>query len=438
MCLTEPQAGSSLSEIRTLAYPHSSGTFRMKGQKIFISAGDHNVTENIVHLVLARIDGAPPGVKGISLFAVPKKRTSSEDRSLVSNDVLSVSLYHKMGQRSTPTMHLEFGNQDDCIGYLVGEANMGLSYMFQMMNTFRLGVGMAGSYISTAAYYASLEYAEVRMQGRRLSGRDIEHPQTPIINHPDVRRMLLLQKSVAEGIFALVMQCQKYTDLKSVLTGDERQYYHELLELLTPVAKTYGAEMGAVSVANGLQVLGGYGYTEDFILEQLARDIRIMSLYEGTSGIQSQALLGRQVPANNKRSLTYWMSEVRGVVRASAGQTELREYSEWLEAEVLAVDRTTNHLLTLKDEPEIFLMDANLYMELFGTVCIAWQWLNQAHVATMALDKEPGGDEKKFYRSKIETMKFFFHYELRKTQGLHARLTEMKAITIASGDEILI
>ena len=284
MCLTEAQAGSSLSNITTTAYPNSDGTFKIKGQKIFISAGDHDITENIVHLVLARIAGAPAGVKGISLFAVPKKRISQGNNSLISNDVTSVGLYHKMGQRCTPTLHLEFGNEDNCEGHIVGAPNMGLTYMFQMMNSFRIGVGLAGSYIATAAYYASLQYAHERQQGRRLNNKDLTSSPTPIINHPDVRRMLFLQKAIAEGTLALVMQCNKYADLESVSEGDERERFHDLLELLTPVVKTYGAEMGAVAVNNGLQVLGGYGYTEDFILEQLARDIRIMSLVRRNIG----------------------------------------------------------------------------------------------------------------------------------------------------------
>ena len=439
MCLTEAQAGSSLSNITTTAFPKSDGTFKIKGQKIFISAGDHDVTENIVHLVLARIVGAPAGVKGISLFAVPKKRLSHANNKLISNDVTSVGLYHKMGQRCTPTLHLEFGNEDNCEGDIVGVPNMGLAYMFQMMNSFRIGIGLAGSYIATAAYYASLQYAHERQQGRRLNVKDLTSSPTPIINHPDVRRMLFLQKAIAEGTLALAMQCNKYADLESVSQGDEREHFHDLLELLTPVVKTYGAEMGAVAVSNGLQVLGGYGYTEDFILEQLARDVRIMSLYEGTSGIQSQALLGRQVGANNKRSMRLWLNEVKTVIDEASGYKDLYRYRDWLQSEIDALDRTTNHLLELKEsDSEIFLMDANLYMELFGIVCIAWQWLKQGIVATKRLDKKLDGAEKQFYDSKIETMKFFFHYELRKAGGLHARLRDQTTITVAGEREILI
>jgi alkylation response protein AidB-like acyl-CoA dehydrogenase len=440
MCLTEAQAGSSLSNIMTTAYPDSDGTFKIKGQKIFISAGDHDITENIVHLVLARISGAPAGVKGISLFVVPKKRILTQPHSLVNNDVSSIGIYHKMGQRSTPTMHLEFGNNENCIGHLVGEPNKGLTYMFQMMNSFRLGVGLAGSYIATAAYYTSLEYANDRQQGRRLNNKDLTNEPAFIIKHADVRRMLFLQKSIAEGVLSLVIQCNKYADLESVAEAVERDRYRDLLDLLTPVAKTFGAEMGAVAVNNGLQVLGGYGYTEDFILEQLARDVRIMSLYEGTSGIQSQALLGRQIGSRNGRLLELWMMEVKIVIDDAATHKDLLKYSQWLSSEVQAIRQTTEHLLALKEvDSEIFLMDANLYMEVFGIVCIAWQWLRQAVVATKCLEKVAAADDERiFYRSKIETMKFFFHYELRKTRALHDRLRDKTPLTIADENEILI
>ena len=308
MCLTETQAGSSLSDIATEGILQHDGAYKIKGQKIFISAGDHDITENIVHLVLARIKDAPNGIKGVSLFAVPKKRTN--EGRLVGNDVTSVGIYHKMGQRSTPAMHLEFGSTDNCIGYLIGEEGKGLSYMFQMMNTARLGVGLAGTYIASAAYYASLEYAKERPQGRRLTNKNINQPQVTIIHHADVRRMLFFQKAFVEGSLSFVLQCHKYRDLEKISNGDDKQRYQDLQDLLTPAAKTVGAEMGIVSVNKGLQILGGYGYTEDFILEQLARDVRIMSLYEGTTGIQSQALLGREVTKNDGRAFKYWMDEV--------------------------------------------------------------------------------------------------------------------------------
>jgi butyryl-CoA dehydrogenase len=440
MCLTETQAGSSLSDIATTAYTQADGTYKIKGQKIFISAGDHDITENIIHLVLARTENAPKGTKGVSLFAVPKKRID-EAGSLTNNDVAPIGIYHKMGQRSTPAMHLEFGANDDCIGYLIGQERHGLSYMFQMMNDARLGVGLAGTYMASAAYYQSLQYANERSQGRQLNNKNPNEPQTTIIHHPDVRRMLFLQKTIVEGSFAFLLQCYKYSDLEKISGDDDKQRYHDLLELLTPVAKTYGAEMGIVSINNGLQVLGGYGYTEDFALEQLARDVRILSLYEGTTGIQAQALLGRQVPMNNGRALQYWKEEVMIDIDAARKWNNLQRYADWLSHEIQELEAVTNHLLSVaaKGDTEIFLSDANLYMELFGLINIGWQWLKQSVAAEASLsnaDKKnniPPG----FYKSKIETMHFFFHYELVKTKGLCARLRDEKIITLFKNEETL-
>jgi alkylation response protein AidB-like acyl-CoA dehydrogenase len=445
MCLTETQAGSSLSDIATEASPDQNGTYKIKGQKIFISAGDHDITQNIIHLVLARVKDAPKGIKGISLFVVPKNNISSSPQSGglrgAGNDVSSIGIYHKMGQRSTPAMHLEFGANDNCIGHLIGEEGKGLFYMFQMMNSARLGVGLAGTYIASAAYYASLHYANERPQGRQLNNKNINQSQTTIIHHADVRRMLFLQKAIVEGSLSFLLQCYKYLDLEKASDGEDKQRCNDLLELLTPVAKTFGAEMGIVSVNNGLQVLGGYGYTEDFILEQLARDVRIMSLYEGTTGIQSQALLGRQIPHNNARALQYWKEEVQKDIDAVQHLNNLQQYADWLMHEMQELENVTAHLLTVaaKGNAEIFLSDANLYMEFFGLINIAWQWLKQAVVAQQNINKKNiAAIDKIFYQSKIETMQFFFHYELVKTKGLCARLMDEKVITVMGAEEMLL
>ncbi len=225
-----------------------------------------------------------------------------------------------------------------------------------------------------------------------------------------------------------------------VCTAQEKVMYSDLLELLTPVAKTYGAEMGMVSVSNGIQVLGGYGYTEDFPLEQLLRDVRIMSIYEGTTGIQSQALLGRQIPANNNRSFGVWIEEVSKVARRAAESQELSLYGNWLSAEIREMKQTTQHLLDVNKngDDDIFISDANLYMEAFGLVCVAWQWLNQALVAEKGMKKNISPADRIFYLSKLETMRFFFHYELRKTKGLHDRLRDNTVLTVLNDEEILV
>ncbi len=459
MCLTETQAGSSLSDVATTATPQPNGTYKIKGQKIFISAGDHDVTDNIVHLVLARIDGAPKGTKGISLFIVPKKKistlvTDQPTNRLTdqpTNDVSSIGIYHKMGQKATPAMHLEFGAENNCIGYLLGEPHRGLPQMFLMMNGARLGVGLGGIQIASPAYYASLQYAQERPQGRRLNEKIALGAPTTIIHHPDVRRMLLLQKATVEGGLSFILQCYKYMDLEKASkekekTGTESSkafveayYYNSLLELLTPVAKTYGAEAGFISVNQGVQVLGGYGYTEDFELEQMLRDVRIMSLYEGTTGIQSQALLGRQVIANQGSSLMLWYGEVIEDTRAAKKSATLKPYWNQLNNAINKFKKVTDHLLQVasKGDMEVLLSDANLYMEAFGILNVAWQWLKHGIAAEKKATTDP--DDAAFYASKIETMKFFFHYEVPKLSGLFTRLRDDTQLTIFNPEkEILI
>lgn len=441
MCLTEPQAGSSLSDVITTASPQSDGTFKIKGQKVFISAGDHDVTDNIIHLVLARIEGAPLGTKGISLFVVPKFRDDNNGVFNIDNDVISTGIYHKMGQKATPAMHLTFGDKDNTVGYLVGEPNKGLNYMFQMMNEARLGVGMGGTYISSAAYYASLEYAKERPQGRKLNNKNLEEPQTFIINHPDVKRMLLFQKAVVEGSLGLLLECYYWQDMITALgKGSEKaQPYQLMLDLMTTVAKTYPAEMGIRSVNEGLQVFGGYGYTEDFPLEQMARDVRIMSIYEGTTGIHSLTLLGRGITANNGKAAQLLFNKIIKTIHLASTYNDLKPYSEKLEAELLRLQSTTSHLLSIaaKGDNEVFLADANLYMEFFGIVTIAWIWLKQAIVAkNVLITQNVEGEELSFYESKIHTMKYFYHYELIKTLSLSTRLTDTELLTV--GDEISI
>ena len=425
MCLTEPQAGSSLSDVATKAIPQTDGTYKISGQKVFISAGDHDITPNIIHLVLARIEGAPAGVKGISLFIVPKNRVNDLK---VSNDVTSIGIYHKMGQKATPAMHLAFGENDNCIGYLLGEPNQGLTQMFKMMNSARLGVGMTGIACASAAYYHSLKYAQERIQGKRF------HPSlkivpSKIVEHPDVRRMLFKQKAVVEGGLAFMLQCYFYIDQTRV-NPNKKAYYETMLELLTPVAKTFGAEMGILSVNQGLQVLGGYGYTEDFPLEQLARDVRICSIYEGTTGIQSLALLGREVFRNDKIALKYWYSEVEETLEKVRKEPKVKTFLDDFEKKLSIFDKVNEHLekLSKEKDAEIFLKDATSYMELFGILNVAWQWLKMSEIAQLNIHNSD--TESKFYLSKIENMKFFFKYELSKVDQLAEILFQMDSLTI--------
>lgn len=425
MCLTEPQAGSSLSDIATKAFPQADGTYKIVGQKVFISAGDHDITPNIVHLVLARIEGAPAGVKGISLFIVPKNRVENLSQS---NDVTSIGIYHKMGQKATPAMHLSFGENNNCVGYLLGEPHQGLPQMFKMMNGARLGVGMTGIACASAAYHHSLNYAKERIQGKRVDLNQKAVPAT-IVEHPDVRRMLFKQKAIVEGGLAFMLQCYFYIDQTKV-NSEKKSYYDTLLDLLTPVAKTFGAEMGIVSVNQGLQVLGGYGYTEDFPLEQLARDVRICSIYEGTTGIQSLALLGREIFRNDKIALKYWLSEVETSLENVRKLPELIPFLTDFEQKISTFSKVNEHLAQLSKEvnSEIFLKDATSYMELFGLLNVAWQWLKMAEKAQLQLNNSNA--ENQFYLSKIQTMQFFFTYELSKIDYLAEILFNTDTSTI--------
>ncbi|MEL6674962.1 MAG: acyl-CoA dehydrogenase [Bacteroidota bacterium] len=433
MALTEPQAGSSLSDITSTAYPQPDGTYKIKGQKIYISAGDYTEAENVVHLYLARIEGAPKGTKGISLFIVPKYR--EENGEMVSNDVTVAGLYHKLGQKGTPACHIMAGENDDCIGHLVGEAHRGLGYMFKMMNEARIGVGLGGSAVASAAYYASLEYAKERPQGRKITNRDLNEPQTLIINHPDVQRMLLSQKAIVEGGLSLVMQAAKYADLMDVSEGEEKENYHLLLELLTPMVKTYPSEAGITSVSTGLQIFGGGGFCKDFPLENYYRDIRIYPIYEGTTGIQSQDLLGRKVTMKGGKAVQLFALEVGKAIEAAQTFEDLRPYAEKLGEEMQRMQKVIMHLIgfAMKGELDKFLADANLFMEMASLVTVGWQWLIQATIAKQALLTEnPQGEEKAFLESKVHTMKFFFHYEIPKTLGLSQRLMEKEWLTISS------
>ncbi|MGC8659970.1 MAG: acyl-CoA dehydrogenase [Desulfomonilaceae bacterium] len=437
MALTEPQAGSSLSDIVTRAEPTDQGYYKIRGQKIFISAGDHDGAENVIHMMIAKIKGAPPGVKGISLFLVPKKRIKT-DGTLESNDVTVATVYHKLGYRGCPITQLSLGENDDCRGYLVGEPNKGLSYMFQMMNEARLGVGMQATAIASAAYYSALEYARERPQGRRPSGKDATQPQIPIIEHADIKRMLLFQRAVVEGSLSLILQCCMYADLAHQRKDEEGQRSALLLDILTPVAKSYPSEMGIFSVSQGLQILGGYGYCQEFPLEQYYRDIRIHTIHEGTTGIQAMDLLGRKIIYQEGKALKLLFQELQAPINSAASMPGLKPYSERLKEALDAIQKVTMMRvgIAMKGNIEAFLADATLYLEMFGLVTIAWQWLVQGIAAQKGLETNCSPQDKDFYEGKLQTMKYFFHYELPKIQGLTSRLMEDDFLTLNMNENL--
>lgn len=435
MCLTEPQAGSSLSDIVTKATPSEDGSYKISGQKIFISGGDNDFTENVIHLVLARIEGAPIGTKGISLFVVPKNRLK-EDGSLEWNDVTTVADFQKLGQRGYCTTHLGFGDKDDCKGWLVGEPNKGLHYMFLMMNAARIAVGRGASAIASAAYYASLEYANERPQGRKLSSDGKKNPdeeQTLIINHPDVRRMLLKQKSIVEGTMSLVLLSAKYYDLiQTAESPEEKEKYHLLLEMIIPIVKTYPSEAGLESVNNGVQTLGGYGFCTDYILQQYLRDIRIFSIYEGTTGIQSQDLLGRKVPMNNGKALELLSAEIMTSIQQASQIESLRPFAKILGDKLQLTQKVLGHLMpfAMKGNYERYLADASIFMEYLSLILMGWTWLDLGVHATKG-----GNYSDEFYESKLHTLKYFYTYELPKTTGLSEILLNSETLTIKKDSE---
>ena len=435
MALTEPQAGSSLTDITTTAEPTDDGYYKIKGQKIFISASDHDGVDNVVNLMLVKIKGAPAGIKGISLFVVPKMRITG-DGGLESNDITTTTLYHKLGYKGAPINQLSIGDNDDCRGWLCGEEHKGLRAMFQMMNEARIDVGLGAAAIASAAYHAALDYTRERPQGRKITSKDPLTPQIPIIEHTDVKRMLLFQRAVIEGAMGLLFQCAKYVDLVNVLEGDEKERYGLVLDILTPIAKTYPSEMGVISVSTGLQCLGGYGYCDEFPLEQYYRDVRIHPIHEGTTGIQGMDLLGRKVVMKNGQAVLFYLEEVRKTIAEAKEVEGLDAHADALADALETLTDVTMHLtgLAMEGKIELFLADATVYLEFFGVIAIAWQWLIQAIVAKKALAAGPTEAETNFYEGKIATFRFFFGYELPKIAGLAVRLKNSDGLTVEMKD----
>lgn len=438
MALTEPQAGSSLTDVVTTAKPTNNGYYLIKGQKIFISCGDHDGCDNIIHLMLARIEGAPAGTKGISLFIVPRLRM--EDNGLVFNDVNTAGLFHKMGYHGAPIAHLMMGEKNDCRAYLVGEPHKGLSYMFQMMNEARIGVGMQATAIATAAYYNSLEYANERLQGRKITDKDPGKPQIPIIRHADVKRLLLFQKAIVEGSLALGLQASVYYDNWQTAEGEEKENNFLKLELLTPIMKSYPAEMSILTTSAALQCFGGYGYTKDFMAELFFRETRIHTLHEGVTAIHGMDLLGRKVMMQNGKATLLLMQEVLGDVANAKKCALLNVYATGLEKELERLQEVTMHLFgkAQSEGAEVFLADATLYIELFGIMVLGWQWLKQG-VKVEELQKSSSKNySPEFLQSKIHALQYFFEYEVPKTAGLLKRLKSDNHLTVKAREEEIV
>ncbi len=409
MALTEPQAGSSLADVATIAEPHADGSYRLRGAKIFISGGDHDLTPNIVHMTLARISGAPAGMHGVSLFCVPQRRV--EHGELVDNDVAVTGVIHKIGWRGIPSVALAYGERGDCRGWLVGEPHRGIQYMFQMMNEARIMVGLNGVATASVAYHEALDYARVRVQGR-IAGK-----QVAIIEHADVRRMLLRQKAIAEGGLALLARVAMYADL-AAHGGDGHAAL--LLDLLTPITKSFPAERGYEANTLALQVHGGYGYTSEYMPEAWLRDQKLNSIHEGTTGIQAADLLGRRAMASG--ALAALGAEIAACcARARAAGVD----ATW----IADVERATGIVGALTQElagrGAEMLVHATDYLELASIVVIAWQWLELATVATLALAGPlPRGTsaprDAGYYKAKLAAAQYWLHTDLPRIDHLAA------------------
>ncbi len=415
MALTEPHAGSSLADVATVATPAPDGSWRLRGSKIFISGGDHDVTENVVHMTLARIAGAPAGIKGVSLFCVPRLRR--EGGRLVDNDVAVAGMIHKIGWRGLPSLALNYGEQGDCHGWLVGAPHQGISYMFQMMNEARIMIGLNGVATASVAYQEALEYARSRPQGRPMAARDPATPQVPITRHADVRRMLLRQKAIIEGGLTLLVRTSRYADVAA--HGDEADRGHArlLLDLLTPVAKSFPAERGFEANALALQIHGGYGYSSEYLVESFLRDQKLNSIHEGTTGIQAMDLLGRRVVAGRGAALAALAGEVaRTATRARAAGVAGADDVERAVGDLLALTRELA-AKGVAGDAEGMLAHASDYLDAFATVVIAWQWLELAAAAEERAARR--GDDG-FVRAKRAAARYWLGTELPRVAQLIA------------------
>jgi alkylation response protein AidB-like acyl-CoA dehydrogenase len=444
MCLSEPQAGSSLSDISTRADYEGESTYgaqyRVAGNKMWISGGDHELSENIVHLVLAKIPGPDgkliPGVKGISLLLVPKFLINPDGSLGEHNDVQLAGINHKMGYRGTVNTLLNFGEgtrykpqgKGGAIGYLVGKAHHGLAYMFHMMNEARIGVGLGAVALGYTGYLHSLDYARNRPQGRAIgqAGKDSASAQMRIVGHADIRRMLLAQKSYVEGALAFNLYCARLVDEAQV--SDEPQKRSQLtllLDILTPIAKSWPSQWCLAANDLAIQIHGGYGYTREYKVEQFYRDNRLNPIHEGTHGIQGLDLLGRKVVMHDGAAFKLVAERVISTVSSARKYDALSTYADMLETMFARLSEVTQKLWSAGD-PQVTLANASVYLEAFGHIAIAWIWLEQALAAH--------GHDGDFYDGKRSAARYFFHWELPKVVAQLDLLASLDRTTLDMQD----
>ena len=439
MCLSEPQAGSSLSDIATRADPEPDGSYRLRGNKMWISGGEHELSENIIHLVLAKVPGPDgkliAGVKGISLFIVPKKIVHADGSLGERNDVVLAGLNHKMGYRGTTNCLLNFGEgkfqpngKAGAVGYLVGSLHQGLAAMFHMMNEARIGVGLGAVMLGYTGYLHALDYARNRPQGRHAANKDPHQAQIPIIQHADVKRMLLAQKAYVEGGLALTLYCARCVDEEKTASEEQaRTNATLLLDILTPIAKSWPSQWCLEANNLAIQVHGGYGYTREYNVEQFYRDNRLNPIHEGTHGIQGLDLLGRKVVMREGAALALLSEKVRATITQS-GTTELSELGgALLQRWQRLLDVTTQ--LHQSGDVNTKLANASIYLEAFGHIVVSWIWLSQA---LCALETEQNDHD--FYSGKLQACRWFFRYELPKVDAQLALLASLDTTTLTMQD----
>jgi alkylation response protein AidB-like acyl-CoA dehydrogenase len=413
MCLTEPQAGTDLGLIRTQAEPAGDGSYKITGGKIFISSGEHDLTENILHLVLARLPGAPKGTRGISLFLVPKFMVKDDGSLGERNALRCEGIEHKMGLTASPTCVMQYNG---ATGWLMGEPNKGMRAMFTMMNAARLYVGVQGLGLAEVAYQNALAYAKERLQSRSPTGpKEPTKAADPLIVHPDIQRMILTMRAFTEGARALAMMTAFNIDIAHRHTDAEvKQNADDFVQLMTPIVKAYLTDMGSEVSNLAVQVYGGYGYIKDYGVEQYVRDARIAQIYEGTNGIQSLDLIGRKLTFNNGRYLRAFFHPADAFITAHKDNPAMAEFIKPLIKHIGYLQQATLYILTagLKN-PEDAAAGATEYLRLFSLVVMAWIWAQQAAIAL-----EKRGADAAFYDAKLGTARFYFARILPSTVSL--------------------
>jgi len=443
MCLTEPQAGSDVGASKTRAVKQENGRYLISGEKIFITSGDQDLTENIIHLVLARTPGAPAGTAGLSLFVVPKIRVNPDGSLGQPNDVQTAGIEHKLGLHGSPTCSLVFGPNNQCEGFLLGEELQGMKLMFHMMNPARIEVGLQGEALAAAAFQEAWQYAKVRLQGRHWTRlKDHEAPQVPIIEHPDVRRMLFTSYAYVQAMRALLMQTSYYIDMTRVTEGEEQERYQSYVEVLTPICKAWASDWGFRVTEWCLQVFGGYGYTQEYPAEQYLRDAKIASIYEGTNGIQALDLVARKLPAKGGKPIRELLGQAEATFKKLRNDPQFMEPAWMLGAALKQIEDISKGLTKRPDAVMVVLLNSVPFLDMIGDVLGGHFLLDQASIAReklWALCKEAGVDPKDevaykqfladnadaaFYHNKVQAA---IHFAYRVLPNVTARAVAIRA-----------